>query len=146
MDRYHQILRHIRPNGHLSLLLCNFLVTTASAGHGVVPCHVALVRIIGSHHPEVKTGASKVSTAIIAHPARGLWASPWPGFFARHEIKQARADPARVLCRVWAAPSARGPARPSTINCRPDRGTWAGPSTKDLLRPMSPINFVYMYI
>ena len=30
---------------------------------------------------------------------------------ARHEVKRARAGPARTSCRAWAAPQARGPAR-----------------------------------
>ena len=86
------------------------------------------------------------SDTIVGHPACGPRAGPRPDFLARHEIKRVRAGLARVSCRVWTAPSACGPVRPGMINRRLDRGTPAGSSTKGLLRPMSSINFVYMYI
>ena len=44
---------------------------------------------------------------IVCHPARGLIF--WPGMgMTWHEIKRTRADPPRVSCRAWAAPSVRG--------------------------------------
>jgi len=86
------------------------------------------------------------SDTIVGHPACGPRAGPRPDFLARHEIKRVRAGLARVSCRVWTAPSACGPVRPGMINCRLDRGTRAGSSMKGLLRPMSSINFVCMYI
>jgi len=39
---------------------------------------------------------------------------------AQHKGKRARTGPAQASCRAWAAPQARGPARPGTVSVRPD--------------------------